>query len=53
MGLYAPPYANKHEKMLEKKLATAEKKEATARAKYEEAMAYTKLCRDELANAKK
>lgn len=52
MGRYAPPYANKHETMLEKKLATAEKKEAEAKAKYEEAVEYTKLCREALENAK-
>ena len=53
MGLYLPPYANKQTKMLERKLATAEKKENVARAKYEEAREYTKLCREALANAKK
>lgn len=53
MGLYLPPYANKHEAMLEKKLATAEKKEKVAKAKYDEAVEYTKLCREALANAKK
>ena len=53
MGLWVPPYANRHEKMLEKKLATAEKKEAAAKAKYDEAIEYTKLCREAVYNAKK
>ena len=52
MGLWVPPYVNNHEKTLVKKLEAAEKKEAEAKAKYEEAVEYTKLCREALENAK-
>lgn len=52
MGLWVPPYVNNHEETLVKKLETAEKKEAEAKAKYEEAVEYTKLCREALENAK-
>lgn len=53
MGLWLPPYANKHEKHLEKKLSRAEKKQAVRKAEYETAIEYTKLCREALENAKK
>lgn len=53
MGLWLPPYANKHEKELEKRLARAEKKQAARKAEYDTAVEYTKLCREALANAKK
>jgi hypothetical protein len=53
MGLWVPPYVNKHEKQLEKRLARAEKKEQACKDKYDTAAEYTRLCREALANAKK
>lgn len=53
MGQYLPPYANKHLNKCKSELAKAENKENKAKAKYEEAQEYTKLCRERLTNATK
>ena len=50
MGVYVPPYINKHLDRLEKELALAEKKEQVAKENYETAVEYTKLCREALEN---
>lgn len=51
MGMILPPYLNKNQKMLEKRLASARKKEEKAKARYETAQKYTQLCREALENA--
>ena len=51
MGMYVPPYINKHLDRLQKELALAEKKEQVAKENYETAVEYTKLCREALENA--
>ena len=53
MGLWLPPYVNKHEKALAKRLNSARKKEESCKRKYDTAVEYTRLCREALENAKK
>lgn len=53
MGKYVPPYLNKNLKKCKDELAKAENKENKAKAKYEEAQEYTKLCKERLTNATK
>lgn len=51
MGIWAPPYANKHIDRLKKDVVKAERKELKAKKNYEFAQEFTALCKEQLKNA--
>lgn len=52
MGVYAPPYINKHLGRLEKEVKKAEKKALLAQKRLEYANEYLALCKKQYADAK-
>lgn len=52
MAEILPPYLNKEVQICAKELRKAEKAELKARTQYEFAVAYTKLCKEKLEEAK-
>ena len=52
MGVYLPPYANKHLDRLAADVKKAERKELRAKKNYEYATEYLALCKKQFADAK-
>lgn len=52
MGVYAPPYINKHADRLAKDVTKAERKALRAQKQYEYANEYLALCKKQYADAK-